>query len=429
MKEPQLTRLLSWRQGTAMAIGSVIGCGILVLPAITVQQAGPASIVSWLIMALLSFPMVITLSRLAVLIPQAGGIAAYVQQAFGSRISAITGWLLLGTIPIGVPSIALTGALYLYYFTPLASIETISIAALMLTLSLYLNIRGIEISGQTSVIIISTIIIILLTTIAAALPHVDLAAFQPFNPYGWVEVGKTTLLVFFSFVGWEMIVPLAEEFKQPARDIPISLSIAALFIAVLYIAISFTTIGTYTDTTLNNSASLSSMMALGFGKSAGMLTAILAVLIAFACIHANIAGFSRLIYAQAREGYFPSFLAQLHPVYRTPIRALQGLGLAFTIVLLVYFFYQPSLGEILKYPSASFLASYIIMMVSALTILNKEDIGWWSALLSLIACIVIYPFSGFAALFPIALVGSGWLITKNMPQETETNRKVDRNSN
>ena len=77
-----------------------------VLPSITANSAGPASILSWVIMSILAFPIVATLARLAKMIPSAGGITAYVQMAFNANTSAILGWIMLGSIPIGVPIIA-----------------------------------------------------------------------------------------------------------------------------------------------------------------------------------------------------------------------------------------------------------------------------------------------------------------------------------
>ena len=115
MTQQSLKRSITWVQGTALTIGAVLGCGILILPSITANSAGPASILSWVIMSILAFPIVATLARLAKMIPSAGGITAYVQMAFNANTSAILGWIMLGSIPIGVPIIALTGAHYIGY--------------------------------------------------------------------------------------------------------------------------------------------------------------------------------------------------------------------------------------------------------------------------------------------------------------------------
>ena len=74
---------LTWKEGTALSISAVIGCGILILPASTAQKCGPVSIIAWLIASLLCFQIVFVLGKLCAKIPKAGGIASYVEKAFG----------------------------------------------------------------------------------------------------------------------------------------------------------------------------------------------------------------------------------------------------------------------------------------------------------------------------------------------------------
>lgn len=82
---PELQRSITWIQGTALTIGAVLGCGILILPSVTADAAGPASLVVWVFMSFLSFLLVGTLARLVKIAPSAGGITAYVQLAFRKK--------------------------------------------------------------------------------------------------------------------------------------------------------------------------------------------------------------------------------------------------------------------------------------------------------------------------------------------------------
>lgn len=110
---PQLKATISWLQGSAMTVGAVLGSGILVLPVATALLAGPASLVSWLLMGILAIPLAMSLGYLGAKYPEAGGIAAYARRAFGTQAGNITGWLFLGTVPLGAPIAALIGANYL----------------------------------------------------------------------------------------------------------------------------------------------------------------------------------------------------------------------------------------------------------------------------------------------------------------------------
>ncbi|MBZ4654202.1 MAG: hypothetical protein JG781_1541 [Peptococcaceae bacterium] len=95
MQNNRLQKSLSWPQGTAMTVGAVLGSGVLVLPAATAQMAGPASLLAWLLMGVLTLPLALTLGYLAIHHPDAGGVAAYARKAFGPLGGAITGWVSL----------------------------------------------------------------------------------------------------------------------------------------------------------------------------------------------------------------------------------------------------------------------------------------------------------------------------------------------
>lgn len=89
--------------------------------------------------------------------PSAGGITAYVQLAFQKKAGAILGWIMLGSVPIGVPIIALTGAHYVSYITEAADWQITLIAGCMLAISILLHMRGIQLSANISTLVICVI--------------------------------------------------------------------------------------------------------------------------------------------------------------------------------------------------------------------------------------------------------------------------------
>ena len=109
----ELKKSITWIKGSALTIGAVLGAGILVLPAITAEMAGPASILSWILMGLFSLPMVIAIGMMSSKFPDSGGMAAYTRQAFGPFWGRLTGFLILSAMPLGMPITALIGANYL----------------------------------------------------------------------------------------------------------------------------------------------------------------------------------------------------------------------------------------------------------------------------------------------------------------------------
>ena len=108
-----LRKSLTVVSGAAMTTGAVLGAGIMVLPAITAVMAGPASVLSWVLMGLLTLPMIFIIGRLAVRFPDAGGMAKYVQQGLGEAYSRWLGLLMMTALPFGMPITALIGANYL----------------------------------------------------------------------------------------------------------------------------------------------------------------------------------------------------------------------------------------------------------------------------------------------------------------------------
>lgn len=154
-------------------------------------------------------------------------------------------------------------------------------------------------------------------------------------------------------------------------------------------------------------APLSLLVAKGLGKVAGSFTAVLALLITFGAVQTNIAGFSRMIYSQARAGDFPPIFNKLHQKFQTPSRAMYGLAGVFSLVLLCNGLFNPNLGALLKWPSAIFVASYIVAMASSLKLYPKKDKFWLMAFVALVVCISIYFFSGWAMFYPVVLATIG----------------------
>ncbi|MCY0865731.1 MAG: amino acid permease, partial [Sulfobacillus sp.] len=142
-----LKKVLSWQDGAAFAVTAVMGTGILILPALTADMAGPAALVAWGIMGILVVPMAWTLGDLAVLYPAADGIAGYVRHAFGDRWARLVGYLYLGTVPLGAPAAALIGMGYVTRFFHWGAVWGILGALMMLAVALTVNALGVELSG------------------------------------------------------------------------------------------------------------------------------------------------------------------------------------------------------------------------------------------------------------------------------------------
>ena len=362
-------------------------------------------------MGLFSLPMVIAIGMMSSQFPNSGGMAAYARQAFGPFWGRLTGLLILSAMPLGMPITALIGAHYLGSAFSWSSPSIHIAAALLLIVAVILNYKGVELSGRVQVVAISIILVILIFTVVSSLPQIRLSAFYPFASNGWIPMGQAMSLLFFAFMGWEMIGHLSEEFYNPRKDIPLSLGVGFLLINLLYLSVAFVTIGSCVYKTGNPTTTMIDLIAYRWGTNAGMIVAFLGFIICYCTVHTYIAGFSRLVYAEAREGNFPASFGKLHPLYQSPYVALFSFIPLFIIILFISWRFSWELKALIGIPSTTFLMVYIISMVAAAKVLSTK-IGKVSACVSAFLASLVFLFSGWFVLYPLIVLAIGFYFKK-----------------
>lgn len=408
-KQVELKKSINWVKGSALTIGAVLGSGILVLPAIAAEMAGPASILSWLLMGIFSIPTVIVIGMMSSKFPNSGGMAAYTRRAFGGFWGRITGVLILSAMPFGMPITAIIGANYLGSAFSWSSSMIYIAASLLIIAAVILNCMGVELSSRVQVSVISIILMILIFTVGSSIPQVRISAFYPFASNGWIPVGKAMNLLFFAFMGWEMIGHLAEEFYNPRKDIPLSLGIAFLMINILYFSIAFVTIGSGVYKTGNTTTVMIRLISYKCGSNAGIIVAFLGFIICYCTVHTFVAGFSRLVYAEAREGNFPALFSKLHPRYQSPYVALLSFIPLFIAILFLSWRFSWELKALLSIPSTTFLMVYIISMMASAKVLSSK-IGKISAFISAFLSSIVFLFAGWYVVYPVIIIVIGFCL-------------------
>ena len=182
-----LTKTLTLAPAVGLAITMVIGSGLLVLPGLAYHQTGNAAVYAWLVSAVACAPILTILARLGAETPDAGGIAAFVQAAFGRRPGAATEILILGTIPGGA-AIAVTGG---QYFAALVGNERIAIVAgtaIVLAVGGWVNFLGARVSGRVQQWLAAGLVTLLAGVAIAALVFADPRAGTGIAPMAqWVD--------------------------------------------------------------------------------------------------------------------------------------------------------------------------------------------------------------------------------------------------
>ncbi len=393
-----LRKAIRLRNAVALYASSVLGSGVLVLPGLAAQIAGPASIIAWILLSLASYPFAFTFASLSARRPESGGIYSFAKEAFGFRVGTVTGWLFGLFVITGAPAVTLIAASYLGYAFPLSRAETFVIAFGIILTAFIINYRGIVLSNKVQLAVVGCIVALLLATIVSSTSFVRLGNFRPFFPNGILPIGTAAALIFWSYLGYENTSNVAEEFEHPERDFHRSIILSVALISGLYIAMALVTIGTLAYQAGGSVAPFAAILSNVVGRHGAEGTAILAVFIIFGTVNAYTTGVSRLFYAVARDGGFPKAFDHLNTRSQAPDRVLVALLGSIAAVLAVYYFSRVDLETALLVPSGAAVIVYVIGSAAGVKILGrnlkaakKESVF---PLVSLIISVIVVPFIG-----------------------------------
>ncbi len=391
-------------------MGAVIGAGVLILPGITAALAGPASVLAWALVSLLGVPLALTFAALASRYPDAGGVATFTARAFGEIWGAATGWFYFVASATGLVLVPLTGAYYAASPLELGRSGTFLLAGAILAATVASNYGGLRVSGRVQLVLSGGVAVLLLAATLVSMPRISLENWTPFLPSGWISVGRACVLIFFAVFGWEAIAQLSAEFRDPSRDVPRSTLLSVGLITLLYVGVAAATVGTGTYGAPEvNRVAVARLLANGLGIGAGTVAASMAVLISLATTNAYVAATARLGYALARDGAFPSWLDHLDE-RGVPARAVFTVGslAAFGMLLSYAVGWNPE--DILVVPTSLGLATYIVGSAAGARLLAGG--ARLLAVISLLLCLVVFPFAGAFVSLPVAVGAAAWLFRR-----------------
>jgi amino acid efflux transporter len=397
---------LDVKQGAAMTIGAVLGTGVISLPALAVGAAGPASLLAWAGLLLLSIPLATTFAALGARYPDGGGVSTYARRAFGARAATLVGWCFYFAIPIGAPTAAGFAGAYVADSAGGGRQTQLLATGAIITLVAAMNWFGLRVSGRVQLVIAFVLGGLLLAATLVSLPHAELGNLTPFAPHGWLAIGPAAALLVWAFAGWEAVTSLSGEYRNPARDIGRATGIAIAVISVLYLGIAFATVAVLGDHP--GKAPLSDLLVLGFGEWARPVTAVVAVLLSVGAINAYFAGGARLGAALARDGSMPAWLAQGSTAGEVPRRSLAVVALGGLTSLAVITLGDLSLNAPLLMTTGAFTLVYAVGTAAALKLLPR---GTWvrrGAAIGFVATLGLLALTGTHLLGP-ALIGAGAL--------------------
>src|SRR5438309_726411 len=382
-----LHRVITLRHAVALYVSSLLGSGIFIIPGLAARIAGPASILSWIILSVASYPFAYTFAKLSARRPESGGIYVFAREALGVGAGAATAWLFLAWAVLGAPAATVAAASYLTFVLPLSRLHVFLVAAGILTAAFVVNYLGIRFTGRVQLATVAAILAALTIAVLASVPRVSPANYTPFLPGGVTSIGTAAALIVWSYLGYENTSNVAEEFRDPERDFHRSVVISVLLISGLYLAVAIVTVGTGAYTVGGGVTPFAAMMSDAFGASGGMIVALLAVFVTFGTVNAYVAGMARVYYAAARDGVFPKTLAVVDRRTGVPHHSLVFLIVLVLLSLSAFYVLNVDFVSAFLMASGAAVFTYVIGSAAGIRLLNERGmrrvLPWISLLVSL----------------------------------------------
>jgi len=299
-----------------VATGAMISSGLFVLPGLAYAKAGPAVILSYIIGGLLIIPTLLSKAELTTAMPKAGGDYFYIMRGFGPLFGTIAGFSSWFSLSLkGAFALIGMGA-YLSVITPLP----LDIIAFWLCLFfILLNLVGVKEAGKLQVFFVLGLLAILLTYILSGLKAVNMSHFRPFFSEGVGPMLATASFVFISYGGLTKVAALAEETKDPGRNLPLGMMLSIIVTSIFYAMVIFVTIGALDPDSLK--ATLTPILD-GAGAFSGdifkTIICIAAFLAFISTANAGIMTASRYPLGMSRDKLLPSVFQKISARFKTP---------------------------------------------------------------------------------------------------------------
>jgi len=329
-----LKRSLSLFEVTLYGIGVILGAGIYALIGKAAGLAGNMVWAAFAICALIAAFTGLSYAELSSMFPKSGGEYVFVENAFNKKIAFLIGWL----VTVGGIIAAATVALgFGSYFNALFNVPVIPVAIILILMLSFLNLWGIKQSATAEVAVTFVEIFGLIAIIFFGLKYMGHVNYLELPPIGFSGVLSATALIFFAYLGFEDIVRLSEETKNPKKTIPTALILAIVISTILYVTTAVAAVSVVGWKALAASeAPLALVAQTAFGDKAFLFLAITALCATFTTVLGIMIATSRMLYGMAEDGGLPKIIHKsVHKKFQTPWLAILITGLASAAFVLV----------------------------------------------------------------------------------------------
>jgi APA family basic amino acid/polyamine antiporter len=333
------------------------------------ESAGPAVALSFVAAGVACALAALCYAEFASTVPVAGSAYTFSYATIGELPAWIIGWDLMLELALGAATVAVGWSGYAKILLDDLGLKlpssiagedaTFNVPAMLVVLAVTaLLVLGVKVSSRVNAVIVAIKIAVILLVIIAGLFFIKGANYHPFIPkavsspelhggkapliqvlfgytpstFGWSGIFAGAAIVFFAFIGFDVVACAAEEAKRPKRDLPVAIIASLLVCTTLYVAVSLVVTGMQNYRHLSVDAPLAeAFKAVGHpafatiisvGALAGLTTVVLILML----------GQSRVFFAMSRDGLLPSWLAKVHPRYGTPYRVTIIIGVVVALI-------------------------------------------------------------------------------------------------
>ncbi|WP_275946453.1 amino acid permease [Streptomyces sp. SCUT-3] len=373
-EEPEhaLRKSLSALDLTVFGVGVIIGTGIFVLTGkVAKETAGPAVALSFVAAGVVCALAALCYAEFASTVPVAGSAYTFAYASIGEFPAWIIGWDLVLELALGCAVVAVGWSGYAQSLLATAGVTLPDwlrgpsngggfdlLAALLVLLVTAILVAGVKLSSRVTTIIVGIKVTVVLLVIAVGAFFVKGENYRPFVPpaeptqggrgidqsavqalfgftpsnFGVMGIFAGAAVVFFAFIGFDIVATAAEETRRPARDLPRGILGSLAICTVLYVAVSVVVTGMQKYSDLSVSAPLAdAFKAVGRPFWAGLISFGAIVGLTSVCM-IMLLGQSRVFFAMSRDGLLPRGFSRVHPKFGTPYRSTVVLGVLVAVV-------------------------------------------------------------------------------------------------
>ncbi|MDI6916694.1 MAG: amino acid permease [Thermoplasmatales archaeon] len=349
--------------------GAMISSGLFVLPGLAFAKAGPSVILAYLLASILMIPAMLSSAELCTAMPKAGGNFFFIDRSMGPRMGTLGGLADWFSLSFKTAFAILGIGIFVLLINPgITDLQIKFVAVASCLFFTLINIIGVKLTGKFQIAMVVTLISLLVFYIVSGFFSVQFERYTPFMPLGLSSVFATAGLVFISYAGLNKIVGVAEEVKNPGRNIPRALFLSWGIMSLLYVSVIFVTVGVSDPGQLRNSLIPISLGAGNFMGWGGCIIMGVAAILAFATTaNAGLLTASRTPMAMSKDELLPRALGKVSR------RGTPAFSIIFTSSFMIFVILFLDLENLVKAASTMILMLFVFVNLS-LIIMRESKI-------------------------------------------------------